>query len=81
MRIAGTPFTDEGNPVPAKNFCATLAANVNNKKLSDKKFREFVRSTLPIVEYPRPEEFEESNFDTSGEIGVPLPSVKVRVRK
>lgn len=53
MRISGTTFVDEGNPVSAKNFVQTLAANVDNDKLSDKQFREFVRSTLPIVDYPR----------------------------
>ncbi len=46
--------------VPAANFCGTLVANVDNKKLSDKEFREFVRRTLPIVIYegapePKPE--------------------------
>lgn len=32
---------------------ATFAANVDNKKLSDADFREFIRNTLPIVSYPR----------------------------
>lgn len=36
--------------VPAANFCATLAANVDNTKLSDAEFREFVRNSLPGVE-------------------------------
>lgn len=39
--------------VPAESFAATLAKNVDNDKLSDKDFREFVRNTLPIVVYPR----------------------------
>jgi hypothetical protein len=39
--------------VPSVNFVQTLAANVDNEKLSDKEFRQFVRNTLPIVEYPR----------------------------
>lgn len=39
--------------VPAANFCATIAANVDNEKLSDAEFREFVRNTLPIVDFPR----------------------------
>jgi len=42
--------------VPAENFMATIAANVDNKKISDSDFREFIRNTLPIVEYPRKEE-------------------------
>jgi hypothetical protein len=56
MRVPGTTFTDEGNPVGAKNFCQFLHVNVDNKKLTDKEFRKMVRNTLPIVEYPRPEE-------------------------
>lgn len=36
--------------VPAKNFVITLAANVDNEKLDDASFREFVRSSLDIVE-------------------------------
>ena len=39
--------------IPASNFCSTLHANVNNEKLTDAQFRQFVRNTLPIVEYPR----------------------------
>jgi hypothetical protein len=39
--------------VPAENFMATLNANVDNEKLSDADFREFVRNTLPIVIFPR----------------------------
>lgn len=37
--------------VKAGNFVGTLAVNVNNRKLSDKEFRKFVRRTLPIVIY------------------------------
>ena len=37
--------------VPASNFMATVAVNVDNEKLSDKEFREFIRNTLPIVQY------------------------------
>lgn len=40
--------------VDAKNFCATLAANVDNEKLSDEAFREFVRNTISIVDYEEP---------------------------
>lgn len=29
------------------NFCQTLAANVDNEKLTDAEFREFVRVSLP----------------------------------
>ena len=37
--------------VPAENFCATLAANVDNQAMSDGAFRSFVYRTLPIVIY------------------------------
>lgn len=40
--------------VPAEHFMATIAANVDNDKLTDAEFREFIRNTLPIVNYPRP---------------------------
>lgn len=36
--------------VPAANFVGTLAVNVDNDKMSDAEFREFVRNTLPIVQ-------------------------------
>ena len=32
--------------VDAGNFVGTMAANVNNRKLSDKEFRKFVRNTF-----------------------------------
>lgn len=35
--------------VPADSFVETLAANVDNDKLDDAVFRQFVRNTLPIV--------------------------------
>ncbi len=37
--------------VPASNFVGTLAANVDNGKLSDAEFRQMVRNTLPVVQY------------------------------
>jgi hypothetical protein len=33
---------------------ATIAANVDNAKLSDANFREMIRNTLSIVEYDKP---------------------------
>ena len=36
--------------VPAEHFVRSLMANVDNLKLSDEAFRQFVRNTLPIVE-------------------------------
>lgn len=55
VRIPGTPFTDEGYPVSAKSFVETLVANVDNEKLSDAEFRQFIRNTLPVVDFPRKE--------------------------
>jgi hypothetical protein len=43
------------NKIPATNFMATIAANVDNNKLSDTEFREFIRNTLPIVEFDMPQ--------------------------
>lgn len=40
--------------IPASNFMATIAANVDNEKLSDAEFRQMIRNTLPIVEYDNP---------------------------
>jgi hypothetical protein len=40
------------NTVPAINFLGTLMANLDNEKLSDSEFRQFIRNTLPIVEKP-----------------------------
>jgi hypothetical protein len=40
--------------IPASNFCSTLHVNVDNQKLSDREFRDFVRRSLEIVDYPRP---------------------------
>jgi len=37
--------------ISAENFLETVSVNINNKKLSDADFREFVRNTLPIVRY------------------------------
>ena len=37
--------------VPASNFMATVAANVDNAKMSDANFRQFIRNSLPIVIY------------------------------
>jgi len=42
--------------VPAENFMATIAANVDNEKISDADFREFIRHSLPIVNYIKYEE-------------------------
>jgi hypothetical protein len=56
--------------ISAESFVATLAANVNNPKMSAEAFREFVRTTLPIVNYPHAVEsavrqVSSSQFDDS----------------
>lgn len=38
--------------VPAKSFVGTVMDNLDNEKLSDAEFRQFVRNTIPIVEKP-----------------------------
>ena len=43
--------------VPAINFISTIIANVDNDKLSDAEFRQFIRNTLPIVEKQSLESF------------------------
>lgn len=45
-----------GRTVPADNFVGTISANVDNTKLSDKEFREFIRNTLPIVKFKSAED-------------------------
>lgn len=45
--------------IPAEHFLTTLAANVENTRLTDKELRTFIRNTLPIVIFPRPEELQE----------------------
>lgn len=39
--------------VSAENFMATLDANIENDRLSDASFREFVRNSVPVVIFPR----------------------------
>lgn len=38
--------------VPAVNFIGTMLANLDNEKMSDADFRQFIRNTMPIVEKP-----------------------------
>lgn len=44
--------TTKNHKVDAVNFMGTMMANVDNEKLSDAEFREFIRNTLPIIEKP-----------------------------
>lgn len=43
-------MTSQNNKVPAVNFIGTVLANIDNDKMSDVDFRQFIRNTLPIVE-------------------------------
>lgn len=45
------PNPYKNRTVPAANFVGTVVANVDNEKMSDEDFRQFVRNTLPIVQY------------------------------
>ena len=45
------PAGKKDRKIPASNFVGTVAANVDNGKLSDAEFREFIRRTLPDVIY------------------------------
>ena len=47
--------------VPAENFLATVAINVDNDRLTDAQFRQFIRNSLPIVIYQRQDEHVEEN--------------------
>ena len=46
------PYRAPVGKVPPANFCGTLAANVDNEKLSDAEFRQFVRNSLAVVDLP-----------------------------
>jgi hypothetical protein len=40
--------------IPAISFMSTLYVNVDNDRLTDAAFRELVRNTIDIVDFPRP---------------------------
>ena len=44
-------IVEEKNKISAENFLGTVNANIDNNKLSDKDFRQFIRNTLPIVKF------------------------------
>lgn len=60
MKPKGPLYTEDNQTpsVPAENFLGTVAVNVDNKRLNDKEFRQFIRNTLPIVIYNRPKKGE-----------------------
>ncbi len=45
-------MSKESHIVPAVHFIGTMMVNVDNDKLSDSEFRQFIRNTLPILEKP-----------------------------
>ena len=56
VRLVGVRLDNmaDERTVPADNFCATLAVNINNENLTDTEFRAFVRNSLPIVQFSKP---------------------------
>jgi len=44
--------TTKNHKVGAVNFVGAILANVDNDRLNDQEFREFIRNILPIVEKP-----------------------------
>ena len=68
MLIEKQPTKDNSLPrskMDAKSFLKSLQANVNNVQLSDSEFREYVKNSLPIVEFWLEQEFNKL-IDTSG---------------
>lgn len=59
--------------VPASNFMATVAANVDNLKMTDAAFRQFIRNSLPVVEYEGcdddPRDFVVRGYENQGPYG------------
>lgn len=51
MQMSRVRMKMSNRTVSASCFVGTIAANVDNRKISDKEFRELVRNTLPIVQY------------------------------
>ena len=43
--------TVQTSKISPQHFVETIAVNVDNEKLSDKDFRQFIRNTLPIVKF------------------------------
>lgn len=44
--------TTKNHTVSAVHFMGTILANLDNTRLSDADFREFIRNTIPIIEKP-----------------------------
>ena len=62
-------------PVPAKHFLTTVSVNVDNKNLSDAQFREFIRNSLQVVDFPRPPDTRAMSVLKPAKVDVPTPPV------
>ena len=51
--------------IPAVNFIGTMMVNVDNDKLTDTEFRQFIRNSLPIVEKPPLKEISSKTAETA----------------
>ena len=51
--------------IPAEHFMTTVAANVDNEKLTDAEFRQFIRNSLPVVKFERPLSVNDAQQRTS----------------
>ena len=47
-----TPLSSVDQPASAIYFVTLLRLNVDNTRMTDEEFRQFIRNTLPIVERP-----------------------------
>ncbi len=66
--------------VPAENFMATLNANIDNERLSDDGFREFVRNSIPVVIFPRiPAKQSDTYVDQPASSGKAEPNGKAEL--
>lgn len=62
--------------VGAVNFIGTMMANLDNEKMSDADFRQFIRNTIPIVE--KPEHHSIVNHDVAVRIAKYYPADEVK---
>lgn len=69
--------TKDKKPIDAKNFLGTVSVNVDNKELSDKEFRLFIRRTLPSVEFSEGPRIKRPFRFRSKNVRLRRPSVNV----
>lgn len=51
MKLTGEKMSQNERTVPAESFVGILAANIDNRKMTDAEFRKFIRKTITIVKY------------------------------